>query len=110
MIDATEKQVQIILTILKQFVPDCEVRVFGSRYNGNVKEYSDLDLTIVGKEKLDWKILADIKEAFEESDLPFRVDLLDWNAISLEFRKVIVERGFEVFKMRQDGSVMVGKL
>jgi len=29
------------------------------------------------------------------SDLPFRVDILDWNAISPEFKKVI-EQGYEV--------------
>ncbi len=100
MINVTEKQMQIVFSILKRFVPDCEVRVFGSRYKGNVKEYSDLDLAIVGKEKLDWKIIADMKDAFEESDLPYRVDLLDWNAISSEFRKVIEERGFEVMHGR----------
>ncbi|MCD6310901.1 MAG: hypothetical protein J7M11_00360 [Elusimicrobia bacterium] len=38
--------------------------------------------------KLD-KIFYALKEDFEESDLPFRVDVLDWNRISDEFKKVI---------------------
>jgi predicted nucleotidyltransferase len=58
----TAIHLKIVLSILKQFVPNCEVRVFGSRCNGNVKEYSDLDLAIVGKEKIDWNILADTKK------------------------------------------------
>ena len=41
--------------------------------------------------------LRHLKEAFEESDLPFRVDVLDWNETSREFQKVI-EKGFEVIK------------
>ena len=98
MLNIKTNHLQIILSILKQFVPSCEVRVFGSRCNGNVKEYSDLDLVIVGKERLDWNVLADTKEAFEESDLPYRVDLLDWNAISPEFRNVIETRGFEIIQ------------
>jgi len=98
MIKVSEKELQIIAGIFYKFVPDCEVRIFGSRYNGNVKEYSDLDCAIIGKNKIDWKIIADMKSAFEESDLPYRVDLLDWNAISPEFRKTIQTRGFEVFK------------
>jgi predicted nucleotidyltransferase len=104
MIDVIEKHLQIILAILKRFVPNCEIRAFGSRWNGTVKKYSDLDLVIVGKERLDWNVLADIKEAFEESDLPYRVDLLDWNAISPEFRNVIETRGFEVIQKTVDNK------
>ena len=96
MIDVTPKQLEIILGMVSQFFPDCEVRVFGSRYNGTAKHYSDLDLALVGQGRLDWRRLAELKEAFQESDLPFRVDLLDWNAISAEFRNVIETSGYEV--------------
>ncbi|MDO8686348.1 MAG: hypothetical protein Q7J78_06740 [Clostridiales bacterium] len=44
---------------------------------------------------MDFLLMANIKEAFEESDLPFRVDVLERNAISPEFQKVI-EQGYEV--------------
>lgn len=95
MIDATEEQLKIIVDILKRFVPHCEVRAFGSRYKGTSKDYSDLDLAIVGEDKLDENVIANLKYAFEESDLPYRVDVLDWHAVSSEFRKVI-EKGYEV--------------
>lgn len=97
MIDITDEQLIIVLNILQAFVPNCEVRVFGSRYKLTARAYSDLDLVIVGAAKLDLNVLADIKEAFEESNLPYRVDLLDWNTISPEFRKVI-EKGYAVIK------------
>ena len=76
------------------------MRVFGSRINGTAKPYSDLDLAVVGQKALDWRILAKLKEAFQESELPFRVDLLDWNAISDEFRNVIEKSGYEVISGR----------
>ena len=41
--------------------------------------------------------LRRLKEAFEESDLPFRVDVLDWHAISDRFHKVI-EKKYEVLQ------------
>ena len=44
--------------------------------------------------------IAELKEAFQESELPFRVDLLDWNAISDEFRIVIEKSGYEVISGR----------
>jgi predicted nucleotidyltransferase len=95
MIDISAEQLSIVLSILQAYVPNCEVRVFGSRYKQTSRDYSDLDLVIVGAAKLDLNVLADIKEAFEESNLPYRVDLLDWHAISPEFRKVI-EKGYAV--------------
>lgn len=95
MIKVREGQLKIIMDILNKFVPNCEVRAYGSRYKGNPREYSDLDLVIVGKEKLNWELMAGVRGAFEESDLPFRVDVIDWHGINEEFRKVI-EAGYEV--------------
>lgn len=98
MIKVRDDQLEIIIDILNKYVPNCEVRAYGSRYKGDSKEYSDLDLAIVGKEKLDRKLLMDLREAFEESNLPFRVDVLDWNGISEEFRNVI-DAGYEVLNV-----------
>lgn len=105
MIDVREDHLKIVLDILNKFVPSCEVRIFGSRYKWTAKDYSDLDLAIVCKEKIDWKLLADIKEAFQESELPYRVDVLDWNSISEEFKKVIETSGYEVLKKSGGGKV-----
>jgi len=64
---------------------------------GTAKDYSDLDLAVVGKEKLSDNIFYAVKESFEESDLPFRVDVLDWHRISKEFKKV-VNKQFEIIQ------------
>jgi predicted nucleotidyltransferase len=97
MIDISQDQLQTIKEILKRHVPDYEVRAFGSRFTWTAKDYSDLDLAIVGPEKLLLKELSALKTAFKESDLSFRVDVLDWRAISPEFQKVI-EQGYEVIQ------------
>ena len=76
-------------------MPECEVRAFGSRATWTAKDYSDLDLAVVGEGPLDWRTLDRLKETFEESDLPMRVDVLDWHAISDSFRGVI-ERDYVV--------------
>ncbi|MBI4351162.1 MAG: nucleotidyltransferase domain-containing protein [Elusimicrobia bacterium] len=89
MIKATPEQLRIISAILVAHVPGVEARAFGSRVVGTPKDYSDLDLALVGSAKLNPAILESLREAFEESDIPYRVDILDWHAISEEFRKVI---------------------
>ena len=94
-IDLNPNYLATVERILAEHVPDCEVRAFGSRANWTAKDYSDLDLAVVGEGPLDWRTLADLKEAFEESDLPMRVDVLDWHDTAESFRDVI-ERGYVV--------------
>jgi len=86
---------KIILDIIQEHAPDCRVLAFGSRQNGTAKNYSDLDLAFVGKDKLGLARRFQLENAFSESDLPFRVDVLDYNALSPEFR-TIVDDGNEV--------------
>jgi predicted nucleotidyltransferase len=98
MIHASGIEREIIAGILRQHVPDCEVRVFGSRFKGNHKPYSDIDMAIAGKEPLGVRKLGELKDAFEESDLPYRADILDWNAISSAFQATILRSGYEVIQ------------
>ena len=89
MIDLNPGQLSTVKAILAEHVPECEVRAFGSRAKWTAKDYSDLDLAVIGEGPLDWRTLDRLKEAFEESDLPMRVDVLDWHGISDSFRGVI---------------------
>ena len=89
MIDLNPKHVETIQRILAEHIPECEVRAFGSRVQWTAKDYSDLDLAVVGSEPLSLRQLRRLKEAFEESDLPIRVDVVDWQALADWFKKVI---------------------
>ena len=68
----------IVQQTLRQHLPKgSRVRVFGSRASGlGVKPHSDLDLLIDTPGGLSIAVIADLREAFAESDLPFAVDLL----------------------------------
>ena len=89
MIDLTPKHLEMIQRILAEHVPKCEVRAFGSRVKRTAKDYSDLDLAVVGSESLSRRQLRRLKEAFEESDVPIRVDVVDWQSLSDWFKQVI---------------------
>jgi len=89
MISIQEKHLDMLKRILNLHIPNYEVRAFGSRVKGTNRKYSDLDLAIVGNGKLDNRSLWKLKNTFMESRLPFRVDILDYNAISESFRKII---------------------
>lgn len=92
MVDLPPDHLEIILRILAQHVPDAEARVFGSRVNGGAAKHSDIDIAIKDREKLTLTALSALANAFEESDLPFRVDIVDWHGISSAFRSVIESR------------------
>jgi predicted nucleotidyltransferase len=65
------------------------VWIFGSRALGTAKKASDLDLAIVGENPLDPLTLANLNNAFSESDLPYKVDVIDFSTVSDGFRTII---------------------
>lgn len=78
-----------VLRILKMYVPEYTVWAFGSRVTGAAKPYSDLDIAILSDKPLSLDCLATIKDAFDQSDLPIRVDVVDWAATSASFQEII---------------------
>ena len=92
MIELTKEDLKIVKDILKKHIPDREVWVIGSRVTGKVKSYSDLDLVILGDKALTLNEDGNLREDFQNSDLPFRVDIIDWNTTSESFKKIILEK------------------
>jgi predicted nucleotidyltransferase len=103
MIDVEDRHLETIKRILTQYAAGCEVLAFGSRVDGTSRPSSDLDLAIVGEEKLDRRNKMLLREAFEESDLPFRVDVIDYKAVSDAFRGII-QKQCEILQPIQDKS------
>jgi predicted nucleotidyltransferase len=88
-IDIKPVELDIVRTILARHVPEREVRAFGSRVAGPAKKFSDLDLAIMGETPLESSVQTDLEEAFRESDLPFKVDVVDWATTKESFRRII---------------------
>ena len=87
-VDLTAEQQGIILGLLRTHLPNVTVWAYGSRVRWNARPYSDLDLvafTSPGQESQ----LANLKDAFEESTLPFEVDLLAWDNLPKSFHRRI---------------------
>ena len=56
-----------------------------------------MDIVIVGKEKIKRQTLIRLKEEFENSDISFRIDVLDWHRTSDSFKKII-EKEYDVIQ------------
>ncbi len=66
---------------------------------------SDLDLLIMGEAPVELVRLADLEEALRESDLPFRVDVLDWTRAGEHFRELIVDDSIVIRSSQGHGAV-----
>ena len=89
LIDIRPDHWEIVQRILQEHVPNLEVWAFGSRAKWNAKAFSDLDLAIITDEPLPLDTSAALNEAFSESDLPWKVDVVDWASVGDELKKVI---------------------
>ncbi len=80
----------VVAAILRDILPrDVTVHVFGSRASGRAKAWSDLDLMLEGPGPLPLSLVAALAEAFEESELPWKVDLVDRKTVSEGFGRLI---------------------
>jgi type I restriction enzyme S subunit len=88
-IDISPGDLATVRRILREHVPESEVWAFGSRVSWTARETSDLDLAIITATPLPPVRMAELREAFAESDLPFTVDLVDWAVTGEKFRQII---------------------
>ena len=89
-VDIRPDHLEIVRDILREHLPlDVKVWVFGSRANWTTKDSSDLDLALKGKSKLSHKSLGALKDAFDDSPLPYTVDVVDLNRIGDSFRRIV---------------------
>ena len=80
---------KMVKSILKKHIADVEVWAFGSRVGGSPKKYSDLDLAVIHDGSLSIQKFAMLEMAFSESDLPIKVDILDWATTTENFKNII---------------------
>ena len=92
-IDIRPDHLAIVRAVLRTHVPDRRVLAFGSRATWTAKQYSDLDLAILGDEPLSLNTSSALAEAFGEADLPFKVEFVDWTSIEKSFREIVDRDG-----------------
>lgn len=78
----TEEQLHTVRAIIDRVLPGAEVWVFGSRATGHSRPFSDLDLLLTQPRSLSWLQRADLRDAFEASELPFKVDVVEAEGLS----------------------------
>ncbi len=94
MVALTETELDLVRSLLHQHVSGVRSWAYGSRVKGTARRTSDLDL-VVFSEQGDGRVFS-LREAFEESDLPFIVDVHVWNELPAEWQAEIELGKFEL--------------
>jgi predicted nucleotidyltransferase len=97
-LDVQAEHLAIIEAILRaQLSPAATVWAFGSRVSHTAKPFSDLDLAIDMGYPMPLILIAELSHQFDESDLPFKVDVIDWAALDEVFREKIRSHQVQLF-------------
>lgn len=91
-IDISPGQMDIIKLILRKNLPSgIIIWGFGSRASCTAKEFSDLDIALQQEngQSIAFGLMANLMDDFEESDLPYKVNVVDYNTASGIFKQNI---------------------
>ena len=91
------RHLKMLTDIFDSYCPNAEIWAYGSRLDGTAHSGSDLDLVIkdFGGEKL---YTFELKEMFSESNIPFLIDILEFDKIPESFQKEILKNYVVIYK------------
>ena len=78
---------------VKESLGDEKVRIFlfGSRARQDNYIFSDVDIGILTEGKMDKRKISLLREKLENSNIPYKVDLIDLQEVSDDFREEILK-------------------
>jgi predicted nucleotidyltransferase len=85
-------QVRYLLGQIEQHIPRATVWAFGSRVAWSHRPASDLDLAVHCDKETARKALPKLSDVFTDSDLPFKVQLLDFDRLPENMRENIKKK------------------
>ncbi len=90
---ADNKYIEQLRKLVIDFLAAYNVRVYlyGSYAKGTAHKTSDVDIAILPKGKIPKDLFSRLREAIEESTIPYNVDVTDLTQVSDEFRRQILK-------------------
>ena len=95
MIDLEQKYIEFIKETVSSMLHNYKLYIFGSRVKNRAKKYSDIDLAIDSQE-LTPQIKTKLEFTFENSTLPYEVDIINLNDIDNRFKDLIQKDLIEI--------------
>lgn len=85
----TDSEESIINSVIESFRNKYEFYCYGSRVKGDFCFLSDLDMMIKGIEPANYSDIECLKSLFDNSNLPYVVNISDYYNLDKDFYKII---------------------
>lgn len=90
------KHLKMLVDIFEKYCPQAEIWAYGSRLDGTAHDASDLDLAVYSFND-DTKNLAELKTILNNSNIPFLIDILEYNSLPDTFKQEIQNNYTQIF-------------
>ena len=88
-----EKTKSKIIAVISALMPDVKIYLFGSRARGTNSPSADIDIALDGGKELPVADVDEIKGMFKESNIMYKIDVVDFHSITdLMRREILQER------------------
>lgn len=95
-----QRHLDMVMKITNRY--DYSFFAFGSRVTAKNKKFSDLDLFYL--EEIPNKVVLELEEAFEESDIPFTIDLVNFNKCDADFQELMLRNYICIKRSSSDST------
>jgi len=96
MINLKRKHFEELCRIFEKYCPKAEIWAYGSRIHGDSHDGSDLDMTVKTFNDPE-KNLGGLKELLDDSDIPFLMDISEFDRLPLSFQTEILKNHMKLF-------------
>lgn len=96
MINLKQEYLNELYQIFQEYCPKAEIWAYGSRVNGDSHSGSDLDLTVISFNS-DKKHISELREKLNDSDLPFLVDINEYEELPAYFKEEIKKNYIKLY-------------
>ncbi len=82
-----------ILQIFRRYLDLTNYKIFffGSRVNGKGNERSDIDVGIIGPDKISASTFFKVEEEISELPVLYKIDLVDFKTVPEEFKEIALK-------------------
>jgi predicted nucleotidyltransferase len=82
-----------LVALVRAQIPGGKIYLFGSRARGTHSRSSDFDIALDTGAPIDSYLIGLIKESIENSNIPFFVDIVDFQRLDTQMQHEILEEG-----------------
>lgn len=83
---------KLIRAKVQKYLPSSRAFIFGSRALNNNRLFSDVDIGIISDQKIKGSLWENLEEELENSPLPYRINLVDFQTVSEQFKKIALKK------------------